>query len=128
MKRGEIRYYEFASPDKRRPVLLLSRDTAIRQLNDITVAPITSTIRNLPTEVPLDETDGMPKRCAINLDHLQTVPKHRIGDRLTESALQNWTPSNVPCSLRWGSATRCDAPPVRRHACAPNSGGNQHES
>jgi len=84
MKRGEIRYYEFASPDKRRPVLLLSRDTAIRQLNDITVAPITSTIRNLPTEVPLDETDGMPKRCAINLDHLQTVPKHRIGDRLTE--------------------------------------------
>lgn len=84
MKRGEVRYYEFAPPDKRRPVLLLSRDAAIRQLNEVVVAPITSTIRNLPTEVRLDDADGMPKPCVINLDHVQTIPKYRIGDRLTK--------------------------------------------
>jgi mRNA interferase MazF len=79
MQRGEIRWYRFARPDKRRPVLLLTRDSALAFLQEVTVAPITSTIRDIPSEVPLTPADGVARPCAINLDHLQTVPRARIG-------------------------------------------------
>ena len=79
MKRGEVRWYRFQSPDKHRPVLILTRDSAIIYLNEITIAPITSTIRDIPSEVLLSHEDGMPKSCAVNCDHLQTVSKERIG-------------------------------------------------
>lgn len=79
MRRGEIRWYRFARPDKRRPVLVLTRDSAIEFLHEVTVAPITSTIRDIPSEVVLTAADGVPRACAINLDHLQTVPGARIG-------------------------------------------------
>jgi mRNA interferase MazF len=79
MKRGDVRWYEFQPPDKRRPVVILTRDQAIRFLNEVTIAPITSTIRGIPTEVVLTVEDGMPTDCAINCDHLQTVPKQKIG-------------------------------------------------
>ncbi|MHB1276671.1 MAG: type II toxin-antitoxin system PemK/MazF family toxin, partial [Candidatus Humimicrobiaceae bacterium] len=83
MKRGEIRWYEFSYPDKRRPVLILTRNSIIEYLNEITVAPVTSTIRSIPTEVLLSKTEGMPKDCAVNLDHLQTVSKLKIGGLIT---------------------------------------------
>lgn len=79
MRRGEVRWYRFARPDKRRPVLILSRDSAIGFLGEVTVAPITSTIRDIPAEVVLSERDGMPRDCAVNLDHLQTVSKGKVG-------------------------------------------------
>lgn len=80
MRRGEVRWYKFAGPaDKRRPVLVLTRDSAIEFLREITIAPITSTIRDIPTEVVLSEHDGMIRECAINCDHLQTVPKSKLG-------------------------------------------------
>lgn len=79
MKRGDIRWYTFEPPDKRRPVLVLTRDSAIGVLNTVTVAPITSTMRGIPTEVFLDRADGMPADCAVNLDHLQTIPKNKVG-------------------------------------------------
>ena len=79
MKRGEIRWYRFRAPDKRRPVVVLTRDSVLEYLGDVTVAPITSTIRDIPSEVVLDPDDGVPQRCAINLDHLQTVSKDRLG-------------------------------------------------
>jgi len=80
--RGEIRLYRFPSPDKERPVLVLTRTSAIRYLTYVTVAPITSTIRDIPTEVVLDERDGMKRPCAINLDHIITVPRVRLGRRV----------------------------------------------
>ncbi|MBM3710160.1 MAG: type II toxin-antitoxin system PemK/MazF family toxin [Actinobacteria bacterium] len=83
MKRGEVRWYEFVSPDKKRPVLILTRDSIIDYLNEITIAPITSTIRNIPTEVILTKNDGMLKDCAVNLDHIQTVSKSKIGKLIT---------------------------------------------
>jgi mRNA interferase MazF len=83
MKRGEIRWYEFPSPDKRRPVLLLTRESILPRLNEVTVPPITSTIRGIPSEVTMDMDDGMPQLCAVNLDHLQTVPKRNIGRLIT---------------------------------------------
>jgi len=79
MERGEIRWYKFKPPDKERPVVVLSRNSAIQVLGEIIVAPITSTIRGIPTEVLLDERDGMKTACAINLDHVQTVARGKLG-------------------------------------------------
>jgi mRNA interferase MazF len=83
MKRGEIRWYKFASPDKNRPVLILSRNSVLDYLGEVTVAPITRTIRDIPSEVALSKTDGMPHDCAINCDHLQTVTKGKLGSLIT---------------------------------------------
>ena len=83
MNRGDICWYTFKTPDKRRPVLVLTRDSAIPVLNSLTVAPITSTIRSIPTEVVLTAEDGLPGTCAANFDNLQTVPKSAVGDRIT---------------------------------------------
>jgi mRNA interferase MazF len=83
MKRGEIRWYKFAKPDKKRPVLVLTRDSILEYLGEVTIAPITTTVRNIPTEVVLTKADGMPKECAINCDHLQTVAKGKIGSLIT---------------------------------------------
>jgi mRNA interferase MazF len=79
MRRGEVRWYRFARPDKRRPVVILTRDSALGFLGEVTVAPITSTIREIPSEVPLSAVDGMPGGCAANLDHVQTVAKGKLG-------------------------------------------------
>jgi mRNA interferase MazF len=79
MRRGEIRWYRFSKPDKRRPVLILTRESALEFLSDVTVAPVTSTVRDIPTEVALTAADGLPHECAINLDHVQTVSRARIG-------------------------------------------------
>jgi mRNA interferase MazF len=83
MKRGEVRWYRFPNPDKKRPVLILTRDSILDSLNEVTVAPLTRTIRSIPTEVVLTEADGVPTACAINCDHLQTVSKKRIGPVIT---------------------------------------------
>jgi mRNA interferase MazF len=82
VNRGDICWYTFKAPDKRRPVLIFTRDSAIGVLNSVTIAPITSTIRSIPTEVVLTEDDGLPATCAANFDNLQTVPKSNIGDRI----------------------------------------------
>jgi len=83
MKRGEVRWYKFSRPDKDRPIVVLTRDSALEFLGEVTVAPITSTIRDIPTEVLLTREDGMPRDCAVNLDHIQTVSKGKIGPLIT---------------------------------------------
>ena len=84
MKRGEIRWYTFRPPDKRRPVLILTRDSAIPVLTGLTIAPLTTTIRDIPTEVILNpEIDGVLRESAVNLDNIQTIPKHNIGGLIT---------------------------------------------
>jgi mRNA interferase MazF len=79
MKRGEIRWYTFSHPDKKRPVLIVSRNSVIGYLNEITIAPITSIVRDIPSEVLLSKDDGMENECAVNCDHLQTVLKLKLG-------------------------------------------------
>jgi mRNA interferase MazF len=83
MERGEVRWYTFAEPDKTRPVLILTRSSSIRYLNSVTVAPITTTIRNVPSEVRLLPEDGMMAECAANFYNLQTVPKAKLGAWIT---------------------------------------------
>lgn len=83
MQRGEVRWYRFASPDKKRPVLILTRDSILDSLGEVTIAPVTTTIRDIPSEVVLTEEDGMPRACAVNLDHVQTVAKGKLGPLIT---------------------------------------------
>ncbi len=103
MKRGEIRWYKFKRPDKKRPVLILTRDSVLEYLREVTVAPITSTIRDIPSEVLLTREDGLRKDCAINCDHMQTVSKNKIGslittlsrDKLTQVSKAIWFALNL---------------------------------
>lgn len=79
MNWGDIYWYTFQAPDKRRPVLVLTRDSAIRYLTSITVAPITSTIRGIASEVQLSLADGLQNTCVVNGDSIHTVPKAHLG-------------------------------------------------
>ena len=78
LSRGDVCYFRFPPPDKQRPVLILTRDSAIGYLSTVTVAPITSTIRGVPSEVVLDIEDGMKTRCAVNLVNTLTVSQDRL--------------------------------------------------
>lgn len=82
--RGDVRLYHFAPPNKKRPVVVLTRNSAIEYLSTITIAPITSTIRGVPSEVALDEQDGMKSPCAVNLHNAVTVSKDRLGKRVAQ--------------------------------------------
>ena len=83
MKHGEIRWFRFLPPDKNRPVLILTRNSVLEYLGEVTIAPITTTIRDIPSEVFLSTTDGMPQDCVVNCDHLQTVSKGKLGSLIT---------------------------------------------
>ena len=102
MNRGDVCWYTFKAPNKRRPVLILTRDSAIAVLNSVTVAPITSTIRNIPTEVVLTEDDGLPNTCAANFDKLQTVPKSNIGDCIARLTARKMTETGTAVSFALG--------------------------
>jgi len=79
VSRGDIRLYSFGSPDKRWPVVVLTRHEVIPLLDTVMVAPITSTIRGAPSEVVVGVDEGLKRRSAINLDHVQTVHQSRLG-------------------------------------------------
>ena len=79
MKHGEVRWYRFGPPDKRRPVVILTRDSVLAYLNEVTVAPVTTTVRDIPSEVALGPLEGMAQVCAVNCDHIQTVAKDKLG-------------------------------------------------
>jgi mRNA interferase MazF len=79
LNRGEVREYTFSRPDKRRPVVILSRQKALKFLTRIVVAPITSTVRGIDSEVILGPEDGMKTVCAVNLDNVQTVTVKALG-------------------------------------------------
>lgn len=102
--RGDVRLYNFAPPDKKRPVLVLTRDSAIGYLSTVTVAPITSTIRGVPSEVLLTEEDGMKVVCAVNLHNAVTISQDRLGKRVAQlSALRM---QEICAALRF--CTGCD--------------------
>jgi mRNA interferase MazF len=97
--RGDVRLYQFAPPDKKRPVVVLTRNSAIGYLSTVTVAPITSTIRGVPSEVILDEEDGMKAPCAVNLHNAVTVSQERLGKRLAQ--LSSMRMNGVCAALRF---------------------------
>ena len=75
VRRGEIWLFGFPRPDKRRPVLVLTRPEIIAHLATVTVAPITTAIRGIPTEVIVGPESGLKTTSVVNLDHVATVPK-----------------------------------------------------
>jgi mRNA interferase MazF len=102
VNRGDVCWYTFRIPDKKRPVLILTRDSAIAVLHSVTVAPITSTIRSIPSEVVLTKADGLPTICAVNFDNLQTVPKANIGDRIARLTMQKMKEAGAATSFALG--------------------------
>ena len=82
MHRGEVWWADLPLPAGKRPVLLLSREVAYKVRSSITAAVITRTIRSIPVEVLLGKEDGMPAKCAVNLDEIITVPKSRLVERI----------------------------------------------
>jgi mRNA interferase MazF len=97
--RGDVRLYQFAPPDKSRPAVVLTRDSAIAYLSTVTVAPVTSTIRGVPSEVVLNEEDGMKAPCAVNLHNAVTVSQERLGKRVAQ--LSSLRMSEVCAALRF---------------------------
>ena len=103
--RGDIRLYQFAPPDKKRPVVVLTRDSAIAYLSTVTVAPVTSTIRGVPSEVVLSEEDGMKAPCAVNVHNAVTVSQERLGRRVAR--LGSSRMSEICAALRFSLG--CDS-------------------
>jgi mRNA interferase MazF len=97
--RGDVRLYQFAPPDKRRPVVVLTRNSAVAYLSTVTVAPITSTVRGVPSEVVLNEEDGMKSRCAVNLHNAVTISQDRLGRRVAQ--LSSLRMSEICAALRF---------------------------
>ena len=105
ISRGEVRLYQFAPPDKKRPVVVLTRDSAVPYLATVTVAPITTAIRSVPSEVLLTENDGMKTHCAVNLHNVVTVSQNRLGKRVAQ--LSSMKMSEICAALRFSLG--CDA-------------------
>jgi mRNA interferase MazF len=84
LERGEVRLCAFAAHDKKRPVVVMTRNSSLDFLATATVAPISSTIRGVESEVILDEADGMKAPCAVNLHNTTTVSKNRLGKRVAQ--------------------------------------------
>ena len=102
--RADVRLYRFHPPDKPRPVVVLTRASAIDYLSTVTVAPITSTIRGVPSEVVLNEEDGMKAPCAVNLHNAVTVSQNRLGRRIAQ--LSSVRMGEICAALRF--ALGCD--------------------
>jgi mRNA interferase MazF len=75
MRRGEVWWARLRPPAGKRPVVLLSRNEAYAIRAAVTVAPLTTTVRGIPVEVPLGKKEGLPRDCVVNLDSIITIPK-----------------------------------------------------
>jgi mRNA interferase MazF len=82
LNRGDVHLFQFGKPDKQRPVVILTRDGVLGHLSTATIAPMTSSIRGVPSEVLLDDSDGMKGPCAINLHNVSTVVQGTLGPRV----------------------------------------------
>jgi len=83
MRRGEVWWAELPAPAGRRPVVLLSRDEAYDVRTLVTIAPVTTRMRSIPSEVALGRAEGLPRRCVANLDSVTTIPKRLLTRRMT---------------------------------------------
>jgi mRNA interferase MazF len=80
-RRGDV-WYADVPGDKRRPVIVLSRDSVLPRLTTILVAPVTTRTRGIPTEVPLGLAQGLPKPCVANFDNIMPLPKQRLVEKV----------------------------------------------
>ncbi|HEV8369220.1 MAG TPA: type II toxin-antitoxin system PemK/MazF family toxin [Pyrinomonadaceae bacterium] len=103
MKQGDVCWYSFRAPDKRRPVLIMTRNSAIPYLTSLTVAQITTTIRHVPSEVLLTpDEDGVFEECVVNAYNLQTIQKVQIGEWITQLSLDRMREVRVAIEFALG--------------------------
>jgi len=81
-RQGEVWWAE--AEDRRRPVLIVTRSEAIAVLRRLIVAPVTRTVRGIPTEVELGDDEGLPVACTASFDNLQPVNRHLLTERVGE--------------------------------------------
>ena len=82
MQKGDIWWANLPEPIGRRPVALLSRNEACEVRNSVTVAEVTSTIRDIPVEVRIGKRENIPKECVINLDTIITIRKELLDQKI----------------------------------------------
>lgn len=87
--RGEIWWAEVPG-EKVRPVLVLTRERFIPRLNAVLVAPVTTRVRDIPTEVALSKSDGMPQECAANFDNVFTLRRELFREPITSLPAHRW--------------------------------------
>jgi mRNA interferase MazF len=90
MRRGEIRWFQFAHPDKRRPVLLLGPFEDLGRLSQITVIPLSTQARGLDWEVPLGFEDGLPSECVLKPEWIRSVERSLIGGCIGALPIHRW--------------------------------------
>jgi mRNA-degrading endonuclease toxin of MazEF toxin-antitoxin module len=82
VERGDVYWANLRGPGGRRPVVVVSRTSAVRVRTLVTIAPVTRTIRSIASEVPLGREQGLRARCVANCDSLKTVPKRTLTRRI----------------------------------------------
>ena len=90
MKRGEVWWYE-PPETKRRPHLIVTRDSVIPYLSDVLAIPATRTRRGIPTEIELDTHDGMPADCVLTTDNLTLIRAAYLSERITRLSPERMT-------------------------------------
>jgi mRNA interferase MazF len=106
-------------PVGRRPVLLLSREDAYSYLNKFVVAEITTTIRNVPVEVPLGRPEGLPRACVANCDNLRTVARRTLSKRVAKLPARRYAEVKRAVGYAFGWNELIDVPPGRPEAASP---------
>ncbi len=98
-RQGEIWWANLVAPAGRRPVLILTRTDALGHMLNVTVAPVTRTIRDIDSEVVLSPEHGVPSLCAVSLDNIMTIPKRMLDRRIV--ALNRETMAEVFEAVRF---------------------------
>jgi mRNA interferase MazF len=110
MRQFEIWWADLKEPVGRRPVLLLSRDDAYAYLNKFIAAEITSTIRNIASEVLLAQGEGLPRVCVVNCDNLRMVPRESLTSQAGQLHSERWMEVKraMGAALGWRELTDLD--------------------
>jgi mRNA interferase MazF len=88
--RGDIRWFRFSSPDKRRPVLVLGREDLLPTMSEVAVIPLSTQVRGLSWEVVLSEEDGLPSRCVLKPEWIKTVDRTLLGPWIASLSESRW--------------------------------------
>lgn len=90
ISRGDIRWFRFEHPDKRRPVLVICRTEVISSLSLVPVIPLSTQTRNLAWEVQLTVNDGVPSECVLKPEWIRAVEREKLGPRITGFPEHRW--------------------------------------
>jgi mRNA interferase MazF len=90
IRHGDIRWYRFRSPDKRRPVLVVARPALLPRLSLVPVVPVSTQVRGLPQEVLLDQSDGLAERSTLKPEWVRAVDPAALGPFIGSFAEERW--------------------------------------